>query len=253
MAPQCCWSSHKSVLPFSKKLMSGSVKLENVHLASWWWDFAFVSTACHQLHNNCICNWHRLPKRLVLIANNPMLCHCHRSSSSGSTKNLMFVLVDVDLLMRLSLATCLTETHQPPSLTVFSWVDVSITRTTYCFESRSKIVHSCDFCCSQSLPDVFQLLLSDLPFRLSNIYCHSNSCCLFSFRISFCFSTVCKTELGRMTCFCTIVTDSIETSTFALPFAFLRNVQLTHHLNFLMCWHHQFSSLVPVLLRARSH
>ena len=43
-----------------------------------------------------------------------------RSSSSGSTKNLMFVLVDVDPLMRLSLETCLTGTHQSPSLTVFS-------------------------------------------------------------------------------------------------------------------------------------
>ena len=87
-----------------------------------------------------------------------------RSSSFGLTKNLMFVLVDVDPLMRLSLATCLTGTHQSLSLTVFSRVGVSITRTSYCFESRSKLFIPAGLCCSQPLPDVFQPSPSDRPF-----------------------------------------------------------------------------------------
>ena len=128
----------------------------------------------------------------------------------------MIVLVDVDPLMRLNLAMCLTGTPQSPSLTVFSWVDVSITRTTYCFESLSKLFILAGFCCSQSLPDVFQPLLSDHPFQP-----------FLSIFFPFCCSTVCRTELGRMTCFCTIVTDATEPSTFALPFAFLHGVQFT--------------------------
>ena len=86
-----------------------------------------------------------------------------RFSSSGSTKNLIFVLVDVCPLMRLSLATCLTGRHQSLSLTVFSWVDVSITRASCCFESRSTLfIHAC-LRCSQPLPEAFQPLLSDHP------------------------------------------------------------------------------------------
>ena len=112
---------------------------KNVHLASWWWGFAFVSTAFHQPHNNCICNWHLLPGRTVLIPKQSGVVSLSRFSSSGSRKNVMFVLVDVCPLMRLRLATCMTGTHQSLSLMVSSWVDISITRTSYCFESRSKL------------------------------------------------------------------------------------------------------------------
>ena len=128
-----------------------------------------------------------LPRCLVRLSNGgsgPSRCDCSiiancfdpkqsgvvslsRSSSFGSTKNLMFVLVDVDALMRLSLETCLTGTHQSPSLTV------SPEST---FPSREHHTASCHVpncsvllavvCCSQPLPDVFQPLPSNHPFPI---------------------------------------------------------------------------------------
>ena len=69
-----------------------------------WEDFAFASSS----RSNCFD-----PKQSGVVS-------LSRFSSSGSTKNLMFVLVDVCPLMRLSLATCLTGKRRSLSLMVFS-------------------------------------------------------------------------------------------------------------------------------------
>ena len=72
-----------------------------------------------------------------------------------------------------------------------------------------------------SRDEVFQPLPSDHPFPTVQPW--------LSFQpllspFPFCFSTLCITELCRMTDFPQVVADAVETSTFALPFTFVQTV-----------------------------
>ena len=137
----------------------------------------------------------------------------------------MIVLVDVCPLMRLRLATCLTG-NAPVTVSHgfllsrhFHHENIILLRVTF------QIVISC--WPLLLLPEVFPTFtfwpfLSDCPtFAVIPTFAVS----LLS--LTFCFSTFCITELGRMTWLSTVVADAVETSTFALPFAILQTVQLT--------------------------
>ena len=96
-----------------------SVRLEERTLGFLMGRFRVRFHRATQPHNNFICDRHRIPGRTVLITDQSGVVSLSRSSSSGSTKNLVFVLVDVEPLMRPSLATCLTGTRQSLSLRRF--------------------------------------------------------------------------------------------------------------------------------------
>ena len=152
-----CWSSHRSVLPFTKKLMSASVRLAlSVLLKLAQVRIALLETDVCICHSGKTYTWllggeisRSLPLSDISLTTSPFVTDIVFQVELfwffvsvlffWVNKKLMFVLVDVRPLMWLSLATCLTGTHQSLHLTVSSWVDISITRPSYCFESPSKL------------------------------------------------------------------------------------------------------------------
>ena len=95
------------------------------------------------------------------------------------------VLVDVDPLMRLSLTTCLTGTQQSPPFTVllsrrFNHENVMLLPVTF------QLVRLCwPFVAPNHYLTCCNLYHLSTPFQLSNLYCHSNLCCLPCFPFAF--------------------------------------------------------------------
>ena len=161
--------------------MSASVRLEKRTLGFMMLRF-FVRFHCMPLASQQL----HLQLRLSSSANcfDPKqsgVVSLSRCSSSRSTTKLMFVFVDVDPLMRLSLATCLTGTHQPVPHGFllsrrFHYENIKLLQVTF---------QNCSFLLVFIAPNLYMtcsdVYLLTIPFRLSNLYCHSNLCCLPSF------------------------------------------------------------------------
>ena len=149
MAPKCFVEARTSPhSPYRRNLCLHLSGWKNVHLTSWWVKTVRPGRRC-QLQVQLLFGWWHAVEAMLCPCRETLGCHrCPgqplwlRCVGGGgqvmwtllihafdkhvclvhfcSTKNLMFVLVDVDPLMRLSLATCLTGAHQSLSLTVFS-------------------------------------------------------------------------------------------------------------------------------------
>ena len=140
-----------------------------------------------------------------------------QSSFSGSTKNFMIVL-----------GWC-RSSHAAEFGNVFDG-DAPIT-VSHGFLSSRRYHHENNILLRitfQIVHSSWLLLLPTFAWRVPTFtFWPSPSNLFFLSFFPFCCSTVCRTELGRMTCFCTIVTDATAPYTFALPFAFLHGVQFT--------------------------
>ena len=170
-----CWSSHRSVLPFSKKLMPASVRLEERTLG-----FLMVRFRI-RFHR------HRIPGRTVLIPSIPVLCHCLGPLPLDQQRIWC-------LSWLMSILSCgrvwqrVWREHTNHCLSRFSPESTFPTREHHIVSSH---VPHCSFLMVFVAPNLYlrcsNLDLLTIPFWLSNLYCHSNLCCLPSFPFLFAF------------------------------------------------------------------
>ena len=169
-------------------------------------------------------NGHRVAGRTVLIPNNPVLCHFLLWSNKEFDVCLGWCLSShaVEFGNMFDRNTPVTVSHGFLLSRRFHHENIILLRVTF------QIVHSC---CPLLLPTfawsvptftVWPPLFDCPTFAVILTFAVS------VLSLSFCFSTFCTTELGRMTWLSTVVADAVETSTFALgSFTSLQTVQLT--------------------------